>query len=589
MKQTLLSRSCNIIVLQGLFFAVSMISPASVIAQSANQGINKFNFTGSSILTANYGNRTAFGQEIPPRYLNWHARARLSIYGLPIELGSLLSTQNSQTRQSMNHFSAKLDAKSVMRHPEIAGKVPFIKYFETLELGRTRPEYSELLLKGVPLNGLNVAFRAKGLHAAVAYGSTQKPVNDGFFLSQRFRQKLIFGRIGFGKRNGTNFNISLLHAKDIAESIEPTPLTYVRHPDTFLYHLDTFFLRQDSSALIRKPTESLMAGTGFSIVLFKNRFRILAELAGSVFTANTNIENNAIAAIPEWLARIYKPTISTSASYAFALGTELNIQSTRLKISFSRIAPGYRAPGRDFMHQDVMICEARLNQTLFNRKLTVQPHFQWYRDNISGMKAYTTSMLRWGVMTIWRPEKLPYLSISYMPNLQKMDHAISPLSNLATVLTASSGKNYSIGKLIAFTSVSWSNQLMKSKTTESEKQFQANNFSFQQSMQLKVPVTIFTNLGYYMLENGEEKSIFLQFQLMASYQYEKKWNAGLGIRHFNQDPGRKRTGLTARFSYELGKYGQIVFSAEPVRYRDLINPSREFDEYRARISFINKW
>jgi hypothetical protein len=589
MKQSLLSLYAAIIILQGLFFAFSMLFPVSAIAQNTSQQIKPINFSGSSNLTVKYSNRQAFGQEIPPQYLNWHARARLSIYGLPIELGSLLSTQNSQTRQPMNYFSVKLDSRSIMRHPEIAGKVPFMKYFETLEIGRTRPEYSDLMLRGVPINGLNISFRAKGLHAAVAYGNTQKPVSEGLFLYQRYQQKLIFGRIGFGQKNGTNFNISVLHAKDIAESIEPTPLTYIRQPDTFVYQLDTFFIRQDSVALVRKPIESLMAGTGINIALFKNRFRINAELAGSVFTANSNSENIYIEAIPGWLERIYKPTLSTSASYAYSIGSELNIQSTRLTVSMRRIAPGYQAPGTDYMRQDIMVYEARLNQVLFNRKLTLQPYFQWYRDNISGMKAYTTSMLRWGVITMWRPTHLPYLSLAYMPNLQKMQHSTSPESNHASVLTASSGKNYRIGKLNAFTSVSWSNQIMKSKTPESWKQFHANNFSFQQSVQLKVPVTIITNLGFYILDNSEEKTKLFQIQLMANYQHEKKWNAGLGIRHFNQDPGRKRTGLTARFSYELGKYGQIIFAAEPIKYRDRFNPSREFDEYSARISLINKW
>jgi hypothetical protein len=223
------------------------------------------------------------------------------------------------------------------------------------------------------------------------------------------------------------------------------------------------------------------------------------------------------------------------------------------------------------------------------RKVIIQPHIRWFRDNLSDQKAQTTYTLIWGFNATWRPVKFPYISANYSPHRQETHLENFDQTNEATILTLSTGKNYYINQLQAFTGFTWSNQAMKQTTPELEQEFTGNNYSLQQSLRLRFPLTLTANIGYYFFEGPAVSNETYQLGLRANYQHKRVWNAGLGFRYLDQNAERNRTAVIAQMNYTLGKFGEIRFSAEPAIYRDLLNPEREYDEYVVRISLINKW
>lgn len=560
-----------------------------VLAQEEQVKKSGITFNGTSTISGYYSNRTPFGQDIPPEYLNWHLRGNLNLAGIPLQISSLLTTQQRPERQSMNHFSIRIDTRSLIRQPELSQSLPFLKYVETFEVGRTRPDYSQLMLSGIPLNGINIALRGFGFHLAFAYGNSQRAVNRGSYLSQQYKQEMIFGRIGFGRKDENYLNISMLRAKDDPNSIEANPTFYVREPYTFVHNLDTFFIPLDSVPVVRKPRETLMSGVELGLSLFNHKLKLHGEVVGSVNTSNAESETIPVNEIPDWIMKLHEPRLTTSLSYAFGFRSALDLKTTRVQASMRRTAPGFQSPGTPFMRQDNFNYEIRANQLLFSRKLSVQPYFRWFRDNLSGQKAQTTYTQVWGINSMWRPAGLPYLGVNYSPHKQETRHEDFAQTNLATVLTISSGRNYRINDLAAFTGLSWSNQQIKSKFETGERVYTGNNFSLQQSLRLRVPITFNATAGYYIFETDESTSNSYQLALRANYQYERKWNAGMGVRYLDQNSDRKRTGITANFRYSFGKFGEVNLSAEPALYRDLLDPEREYDEFVVRVSFTNKW
>lgn len=564
-----------------LLFAVK------TVAQSGSE--SPIQFTGTSTLTGFYSNHSPIGQEIDPHYLNWHFRGRLNLGIIPFHVTAMLSSQQHNKLQRMNNFSIQLDNHSLLRQPSLRDKLGIFKYVETFEIGRARPNYSQLLLHGISLDGVNIALRFNALHLAFAYGTSQRPVQSAGISNQQFKQEMLFGRLGLGKRNGSYLNISLLSARDDENSIDPAPTFYVRRPDTLIHHLDTFFIPLDSLPVQRKPTASLMPGVEAGLLLFNKSLLIHAEIAGSIRTGNTKSEFAPILNVPENLEGIYQSRLSSSASYAYLLRTELNLAGTRFEGSMRKIAPGFIAPGVAFTRQDHLAYQLRLTQQLFNRKISIQPHFRWFRNNLSNQQKQTIYTLIWGVTMAWRPSKLPFVQLSYSPHSQEVHQLSNVQLNKARIITGSTGMNYQLNNLRAFSGLNWSRQLMEYRMDQVRNNYQGDNFSFQQSLQLSKPISLQANLGYSFFEANDDTSLTSQFGFRTTYRRTKKWNIAIGLRHINQNNERKRTGITARAAYDFGKYGEIRLTAEPVVYRDVLMPEREYDEYAFRLSLINKW
>lgn len=574
-----------------LIILLQCILPSGLCrCQDTVKGHDRITFKGNCIITGYLSNRQGTGQEIPAQYLTVNFRGSLNLWGIPFSSSALVSTMQSDAYQSMNYFTFKLDARSMLNIRIKRRSFAFMRHFEVLELGRTRPDYSSLMFRGTALNGINTCVRFGSFFTGVAWGESQRSVSEGFYSAQQYQQRILYGRIGFGHNDRNIFYLHALKAEDAANSLVSQLQFFIRNPDTLIHLTDTFFIPGDTISLARRPQESLMAGLGIGLSFFQKKLRIEGEVAGSLHTSNTRSEALSIDLLPDWFSKIYTPRLTTSLSYAGRLKTALNLKSTRLQATADLASPGFQSPGIPYTRQDYMSIQANGSQMFFKRKLTLQPLYRWYRDNLSGMRATTTTTLIWGITALWRPMRLPYLSLTWSPHHQLVRTSGNTMENTASVITASTGKQYLISKAYhCFTGITWSSQEMEAAFAGIGSHFSGNSILLQQTFMLRKPFSFNASFMLYHQEFSDLILISRQYSIGVQYFRQKKLNAGMGLRYSDRDQSQRRFSLTGNLMTDFGKYGQLKFVAEPVTYRDLSDPSKEFNEYSIRISYIKTW
>ncbi len=572
-----------------LFFCFLPIN--EVLCQEKEGDYKWITFKGTSTLTGYYSDRQSFGQEIPRQYLTWQFRGQLTLLSIPFSGSVMLSTMQSKAYQPMNHYSFQLDARSLLRNGLKVPGFKFLKHIETFEIGRTRPSWSKLILNGIMVNGVNTGVRFGRFSAGFTYGTSLKPVGEGYFWNQQYEQRMAFGRLGIGNSSeGSYIFVSALRSWDISGTHGGDVHYYVQNPDTFIHMADTFFIPGDTLQINKKAGESLLAGIEGGISMFKGKLKVQGELAGSANTSNIESEPLKIDALPDWVTNIYQPRLTTSLSYAGRLSSSMNLRLTKITASVNRVAPGYRSPGVPFMRQDYESFEIHGNQMLLKRKITIQPWLKLYRDNLSKTRPVTTETSIWGISATWRPLKLPWISVTYSPHNQNVKGEMINQKSFAEIITFSTGKNYVLKKKYnAYTGLTWSGQNMESKTVSNKLKYTGSNFTAQQTLMLAIPLCVQVSGGFYIFTADTLKQVSQQINAGATWYQKKRWSAGIGIRYTGNEGQQSRTGITANFSANLGKAGSLMLTAEPIRYRDLIKPELEYNQYIIRCSLITRF
>ncbi len=552
------------------------------------EGRWRVSFKGTSTLTGYWSNRQGIGQDIPAQYLIWSFRGQLNLAGIPINGSALYSTMQHPGYQPMNHYTLQVDMRTLLRQGIKKPALRFLRHFEVLEVGRTRPDYSKLMISGVMLQGAHAGVRFGRFSAAAAYGTSQQPVTGGFLWSPQYRQRMFFGRLGYGRPEKSSVYLSVLRYRDLPESHTGDAQFFIQQPDTFIHIADTFFLPADTIPLIQHPGEGMVVGIEGVTHLFQQKLQFRGELSGCANTTNTGSEPIASDVLPNWITSVYQPRLTTSLSYAARLESSLNLPNTKVKASAMRIAPGYRSAGVPFMRQDYEGLEVQATRMLLSKRVMVQPWARIYRDNLSGLKAMTTTTDIWGITTFIRPDKWPWVSMTWSPHRQQVSGENMIQRSNAEIFTISSGKNYILAKHYnAYTGITWSGQNMKTTVSDVITAYKGAQLMVQQTVMLKIPLSLQLSGGYYSLRTDTLHRLSGMVTAAAYYHHGRKWRAGLSIRYTgNQD--ERRTGVAVNFSADLGKAGRLIFVAEPLRYRDALRPEREFNQYMVRCSLVTR-
>lgn len=487
----------------------------------------------------------------------------------------------------MNHLSFSFDPRALMLQKHRRKGFGFLDYFEALEVGRTRPAYSKLILNGIILNGVNAAVNIKGLYAAFACGNTFRPVNSWQYWDQKYSQRMLYGSLGAGKKERQFFRLSVLHAKDDPESLTPESYWYIQRPDTFIHMADTFLIPLDSVPVMRNPAENLLIGVEGGVSILRGKIKLQGEVAGCATTSNTLGEELDMGIIPEWLMYVHQPRLSTSLSYAWSVSSALVLKKTRLNASLREVAPGFQSPGVPFMRNDVRSYGFSGSHSFLKNRLMVNAWIRHFNDNLCDNKRYTTNTTMYGFNTLWRHMKYPYISITWSPQRQQMIGDESSLGNRADIITISTGRNYYVKKVYAaFTSLTWSNQKMITDRSGTEQRFTGNHISLQQTLKLERPLSFNAIAGVYTLNGFDADLGYKQFALMMNYHPGRKLQAGAGFRSNIRSSDVYRIGLLANLLVDFSKYGKLSVVAEPLFYQEKNDPDRSFNQYIIRVSFL---
>lgn len=566
---------------------ICLLPLKAIYCQHDQEGLKGFTFKGTSNLTGYFSNQQGIGQETPPQYLLWNFRSQLLIYGVPCSFSGILTTMQNGSYQSINHLSFGIDPRALLLQKHKPKGFAFLRYFEALEVGRTRPAYSKLILNGVTLNGVNTAVNIKGMYAAFACGNTSRPVNRWQYWDQVYSQRLLYGSVGAGKKERQFIRLSVLHARDDPESLDPDSYWYIQKPDTFIHMADTFLIPLDSVPLMRNPAENLLCGVEGGVSISGGKIRMQGEFAGCATTSNTRGEELDSGVAPEWLTSLHQPRLSTSLSYAWSVSSALVLKKTRISASLREVAPGFQSPGVPFMRNDVRSYDLSGSHSFLKNRIMINSWMRLVNDNLFDNKSFTTNTTIYGLNTLWRPVKYPYISITWSPQRQQAIGDEDRLNNRADIITLSTGRNYYIKKEhVAFTAFTLSKQMMITDRGGTVQKFEGNHISLQQTLKLKSPVSFNAIVGVYTLKGFDADIGYKQFALMMNFHKSSKLQAGAGLRTNIQSSDRYRIGALANLLVDFGRYGKLSVVAEPLFYQDKRDPDRSFNHYIIRTSFV---
>ncbi|MBM3322978.1 hypothetical protein FJY69_05830, partial [candidate division WOR-3 bacterium] len=149
-------------------------------------------FAGSAVVYGEYGWVSGDGLVEPRPELRFVVNPSLSLWGFPIGMNVLLSTQENPLRQQLDKFKLFLNPKKRLESQVDAPG--FAMSFKTLELGSCNPSWTPYTLAGAPVLGGAVEMNPWYVYMAAAGGRTQRrvPVSDS--TQGAFARMLYSGR-----------------------------------------------------------------------------------------------------------------------------------------------------------------------------------------------------------------------------------------------------------------------------------------------------------------------------------------------------------------------------------------------------------
>jgi len=412
----------------------------------AQEDSSPVQFHGSNRAFGQYANRQGTNSQIPASLWRNDLNMNLTVYGIPISSSFFITSEQSDLRQSINNFRIYFDLKALAKNKatvlaknkaiglaneKAPGLMRFLSNFKTFEVGKCRPNYSDLTLKGISVSGVNIEFTPGKFYAAFSTGKVKRAIKPSEVTRPTYKQKLLFGKIGVGEKRETHLYFTFMQVEDEVNSLPAYS------------EIDTFYV---------KPQSNLMLGSEGKLSLFENKFTLEGEVAVSMLTRDVQSAELDIEGVPSGLMNLVDPKISSSADYAYSMKSSINLSSTRLSGGIKMIGAGYTTLGNPNLINDRLTYNGRIDQTFAKKKISFSAYFKQHKDNLIDWKKATTTTTAYGINAGFRFKKIPYLQISYTPNFQKTDSDSLYLKNAVQVFFLSTGYNYKIGNLRSMTS-----------------------------------------------------------------------------------------------------------------------------------------
>jgi len=568
---------------------------------------SNFKFYGDAKFTQITSSKPAQFSQLPLNYQTLEINPRLSIYDIPFGMNIYLSSLNNSNRQSMNSVSFMLDIdrlKSKIKDriskkaKEIAssadstlGKLtditalsdpnkleenaeklglisPAEKLFlniKTLGIGRTYPDYSELTVSGVPVNGINVEFNPGLLYLAVAAGKNLEGIND-----VSFKRSFLAGRIGIGEKENAHFFLTALKINDDPNSI----------------------LVSSSNSLLT-PQENVVIGSEGKVNLFKNTIEIDGEAAVSGFTRNTNDADFVSSSIPDFVKNLITPKLSTSFDYAWNGKLAFNHESsaTFLSLGVRRIGPGFMSLAAPNLRQDQFQFNFNFDQKFADRKITLKTFFRVYNDNLINWKQSTTTTTSFGMNLGFYFPNLPFVQINYSPYSQSNDNVIAAqkMENTSDLLSFVTGYSYRLSTVSSSTMFSFTGQWQNNKIGIISNKFSNESYMLNQSFSFEFPLTLSSTLSLTQSKILSVSSSITEFDLNGNYQLSEMISANLGGTISNEENYTKKTMIYLGSNIKLYQWLRFELQGNISNYKDLSGGGNNYNDSMLQASVSMNW
>ncbi len=303
-----------------------------------------------------------------------YIRPVVTVFNMAFPFEIMVSTEETRFRQPFNRFGINPRWRWVTFH---AG-----------DFNARLNSY----ISGVHIRGGGIDLEPRFFHINFVAGRSQKAVPNSYF-----KRNLWAVQMGIGRRTGTHWSVALLHAVDDSSSIAATDnLT---------------------------PQENLLVTTEFELRLFRGKFRIGAEGAGSLHSLDersASLDTLAKDQIPEsyqgvynTISTIFTPRLSTRADYSYKLAGTLRLRRASFQARYAWFGPGFMSFGVPYMVNDRTQFNVNSRVQVIPRRVTFSARFNSYHDNLRDSKSVTNSRNYWQTGLNLRPLESTGVTLSY--------------------------------------------------------------------------------------------------------------------------------------------------------------------------------
>lgn len=627
---------------------------AQTVVFGSDKGDAPVMITGGYRIMGQSANRVGTFQERPQDLWRMELNPTLTVYGIPLSGSILLSSEQAGIRQDINAFSLTLDPEALQRivltraysaltdlyasddaallrdldglrdSLKIAdpAKLEQLEAWQTIQqarelgnldvsqtgdalrtlglmsdvedivsklptigVGTIFPTFTPLTVSGVRLQGGSIEWNPGGvvfLHAA--YGTTQRPLTrldtirvdttlTTSFDNSAFGRNMIAGTVGVGRKEGAHLFVTGVHIIDNLEQSE---------------------IPSDSTASIT-PQKNMVLGLDFRVEPLPGIWTLQGELAGSVTVGDRNAPSFGTPAVPGFLLSAADSSVSSFIDWSLVSSTSINLREsgTRITGSYRRIGAGFRSLAVPNLRTDLLRYDARFDQTLWKRQLSVGLFYRQDADNLIPWKRSTTTITSFGTTVGLNIRRLPFLRLSYAPYVQEND-ATNPLLqfvNRTSMVMVASGYSYTVDDLQCNTTINGARQWSETKDQRSD--FAVTTANVSQLVTFAEPLTLGGGFGYIgQVVPGEPINTIWTVDGSAAYTLWESTTVTGGLSLAFEASRSNRAGFFFSINTPIGEYAVVDFRAERTLFSERVVPNilgGSYNETIIRASISRSW
>ena len=306
---------------------------------------------------------------------------------------------------------------------------------------------------------------------------------------------------------------------------------------THLYGIDQLPVTPPTEAEIAAASDSLTDGLHGQNAIWSARFHwkwkafyLESEWAHAITDRNvSSLIPNFREGNPQWLLRGSDSygDLRIGRAGSVKLSYQL-MHHLRLQAKWARISPGYHSFGTPFPRNDLQGGEIAIEQQLLNGKLSIQPFYGLWTDNLTGQRITTSRIKEQGIHLTLVSEGLPMVAIDYRNNVIQ-NNRLERVTNLN--VNGSHQQNF--GGTTFQTSITAN--LMRSHSRDEEdgvKRRDSQRYTLEQSANFEFPLSVSGQLAYTnqpeeqlgIVRNGQ----FIFYPDRALQRLQGKWLSGAG-------------------------------------------------------------
>jgi hypothetical protein len=452
-------------------------------------------------------------------------------------------------------------------------------------IGDFTDSYTRFTFSGIQVRGAGLHLTPGILRFSIMGGRAKRAV-FGSAINGTFQRKILGGRLGVGKENGSYFDIIALHASDDISSLPPPPDTaFVRDPNEVGTFVSSFGVT---------PQENLVIAVASKLSLFKRKIVLKSELSGSAFTRDKRArkldDEGVVAKIPSFVKDVFTPRTSTNVDFAYTSNLQISLAKFQAQAGYKYIGPGYISLGVGSLLVDKQ--EFSLKTSLRFRRASVSLSGLRQNDNLIHQKIFTTIRSRAAGTLNIRPQKswiasfrLNYLN---MGNDSKNDLSRVAYSNWQLGTGQTLMFQHSV---IKTASLNYRYQVAKDKNPERRRSnFESHNADMRFVIKVTRNLTANPSVGLVGLQHpidGWRKTGTFRLAVRHNAFSNRLATSILVGSSFGN--GSKTWQNSFSSTFKLTKFSLIRFVIRSTNFRATTTSGSDFDEYTTRLSLSHRF